>query len=250
MSKNSERGDYWDQFAPSLPPTNWDDIVVADRESKPTQSREAWERLAMSYWGPLFSFARRSGRGEDQAMDDVQDFFHHLLVNKRVGRADPALGKFRSFLLTVFKRFLIDKWRREKWEKLTESLEQRLANAGPEAEPRDPSDPDREFHQNCAFTLLNLALVRLEKEEQAAGREEIFAVLRTRLDGKERLSYEQLAGELGVSAETLRVAVHRLKKRLKAIVRDEIMQTLDPRCGATELEEELHVIQNYLSDAD
>ena len=62
----------------------------------------------------MFSFARRSGRGEDQVMDDVQDFFHHLLVNKRVGRADPALGKFRTFLLTVFKRFLIDKWRRGK----------------------------------------------------------------------------------------------------------------------------------------
>jgi RNA polymerase sigma-70 factor (ECF subfamily) len=223
-------------------------IKAFDKNPSATPVREARNGVAMAYWGALYHYARWFGRKEQQAMDDVQDFFHHLLIKKKIGRADPARGKFRTYLLTIFKRFLIDKWRKEKWERYGESLEQRLLEKGTEAGPADPSDPEYEFYRNWALTLLNLALGRLAEEEEAAGHGRVFVLVRNRLDGREKSPYAELARQSGLSEESLRVGVHRLKKRLRELVRAEVARTLTPSHPAASVNEELRCILNYLGE--
>src|SRR5512139_4082347 len=89
--------------------THWSVVLTAGR-SDTTRSRAALEQLCRGYWRPLYAYVRRAGHPREEAEDLTQEFFARLLARNSVARADPARGRFRSFLLASLKHFLANEW--------------------------------------------------------------------------------------------------------------------------------------------
>jgi DNA-directed RNA polymerase specialized sigma24 family protein len=70
--------------------------------------------LVQRYWKPVYCYLRRKGRQNEEAKDLTQSFFHEIVLNRGLlERADPAKGRFRTFLLHALDQFLIDQKRKE-----------------------------------------------------------------------------------------------------------------------------------------
>ncbi len=68
----------------------------------------------------------------------------------------------------------------------------------------------------------------MQEKSEKSGKSELFRSLNTTLmSGKTaRGEYERLASELNLSEGAVKVAVHRLRRRYRELLRDEIAQTV------------------------
>jgi hypothetical protein len=105
--------------------------------------------------------------------------------------------------------------------------------------------PDTWFDREWALTLMDRALTALEQEFKAAGRSDQFDRLKPWLAGDATsLSQAEAARQLGLSEGAVKVAIHRLRKRFRALIRAEIAQTL---ADSTDLEAELRYLVEVLA---
>lgn len=226
---------------PSFRTTHWS-AVLAAREPDAPAANEALERLCAAYWRPLYGFVRRSGRLPEEAEDLTQEFFARMLARRYLGLADPARGRFRTFLLCALKRFLADEWDRQRAQKRgggarPRSLEAIADDTLGMPEPADTRTPEAVYDRQWAETLLAEVLRRLELELTAAGKSAEYTVLKVFLTGdKGELSLAEAAARLGLSELAVKSWVHRLRRRYAELVRETVADTLqDPR----DLEDEL-----------
>jgi RNA polymerase sigma factor (sigma-70 family) len=230
--------------------THWS-IVLAAAETAAPGGREALEKLCHTYWPPVYAYIRRRGSNPDDARDLTQEFFAQFLEKKRVELADPERGRFRSFLVTALKNFLLNEWRRGHAKKrgggqwLLSLDEQRDAETRFMAEPADPATtPDRAFEKRWALTLLDHVLSRLREEFATTGRQEYFDALKVFVWGDPGVvSQAEVAARLGITANALGVAVHRLRHRFGELVRTEIAQTV---ASPAEIDYELRHLMEVL----
>ena len=92
--------------------TRWS-VVLAAGANPSEHADRALAELCTDYWYPLYTYVRRRGYGAEDARDLTQAFFARLLEKNGPTAADPARGRFRSFLLTSMKNFLASEWRRQ-----------------------------------------------------------------------------------------------------------------------------------------
>jgi RNA polymerase sigma-70 factor (ECF subfamily) len=217
-------------------------MVLRAGHGDDTRSHEALARLCQIYWYPLYAFVRRHGRGPEDAQDLTQGFFTHLLENRALATVDPAKGRFRSFLLTSLRNFMAKEWDRAQAQKrgggrIHLPLDAASAETRYVREPADPASPDKVFERNWALTLLEQVLERLRAEQAAAGKRAQFEQLQDCLMGSpDAPRYAQLAARIGLSAEAARMAVSRLRRRYRELLREEIAQTVG---SPAEIEEEI-----------
>ena len=221
--------------------THWSHVLAAGGTNSHA-GRPALCRLLETYWYPLYAFIRRKGRDADDACDLTQEFLARLLERNLLSAADPAKGKFRTFLLTALDRFLVDEWRREGRQKrgggsVPLSLSVLDAEGRYRLEPADTATPERLYERRWAMTLLDQALKHLEEECTAAGRGALFAAVKPVLVGEDPLRpYAAIAAEFKIKEGALKTQIHRLRSRFRTILRAEIAQTLsDP----TDVDEEI-----------
>jgi RNA polymerase sigma factor (sigma-70 family) len=233
--------------------THWSVVLEAagsrrgDAETRGCEdAKEALERLCSSYWPPLYAYVRRTGRNVEDSQDLTQEFFVRLLDKGYLGVANPERGRFRTFLLSSLKNFLANDWKREHRQKRGggATLLSIEASAGEERYakgPVDAMDPERLYEKRWATTLLDLVLQRLGEEYAQSGRGELFHQLKTFVWGERGdASYEEIASCLGLSEGAVKVAVHRLRQRFRALLRVEIGNTVS---GPAEIDKELrHLI--------
>jgi len=223
--------------------------VLATGASDPTARRAALEELCETYWYPLYAYARRTGSSRDDAAELVQQFFAMLLERGDFERADPTRGRFRAWLLTALRNFAANE--RERRRALKRGGERRLLSFDADeadtrfaSEPADPRSPERRFEWNWAKSLLERALARLEAEQARIGRRAHFEALFPSLtEDYDAAPHAEVAARLGVSENSLKVALHRLRKRLGELLRDEVAATLSNRA---ELDEELARLRGAL----
>jgi len=212
--------------------THWS-VVLAAGQNDTTQAHAALEKLCRTYWYPLYGYVRRCGHSPEDAQDLTQEFFKQLLERQSLTHADPSRGRFRSFILTAMNHFLAGEWKKARAKKrgggcLMLSLDWVTAEERYNLEPVDNSTPVRIFEKQWTLTLLGEVLDRLELEYQNEGKTELFAALKQTLLGvRESQRYAELAARLGMSENNFKVAVHRMRKRYRELVRDEISTTLD-----------------------
>jgi len=212
--------------------THWSVVITAGR-SDTTRAQKALEHLCRTYWYPLYAYVRRRGYSKADAQDLTQGFFACLLENESLNRADPERGRFRSFLLTSLNHFLVNEWKKGRAQKRGGGcqvlcLDWAAAENRFDLEPADPAAPDRAYAKQWALTLLGEVLNRLEGEYQREGKADLFAALKdTLLGSRETQPYVELAKKLRMNETAVRVAVHRLRKRYRELIRDEIAQTLE-----------------------
>jgi RNA polymerase sigma factor (sigma-70 family) len=221
-----------DEASPAhFPTTRWSLVLQAGDRNAPL-AQESLAELCGAYWYPLYAFIRRRGHDPEQARDLTQDFFAKALEKGLLGQADPARGKFRSFLRAVCSNFLANQ---RDWEHAKKRGGGRaLLTIDPvDAEGRyalelaDGLTPERIFDRSWALTLLTRVLDRLGREYDEAGKAATFEALRDLLTGDpNETSYAAVASRLSTSEGAARVAAHRLRRRYGELLRQEIAATL------------------------
>ena len=246
---NSNRTD-----APGLPEarfltTHWTEVLAAGRNDT-TRARMALTQLCETYWYPLYVYVRRRGHSSHDAEDLTQEFFARLLEHNWLARADQAKGRFRTFLLTAMERFLANEWDKVRAQKRGGGqpfvpVQFDAAETRYGVEPADDRTPEQAFERRWALTLLDSVLQQLEAEFRAQGKTELFAALQPCLVGdRERLPYQELARQSGLSEGSLRVAVHRLRGRYRELLRAEIANTV---ASVEEVEAEMRHLFSVLA---
>jgi RNA polymerase sigma-70 factor (ECF subfamily) len=233
----------------SFPTTRWTLIVAAGRDSSPG-GPEALADLCARYWKPLYAFARRDGHTGDQAQDLTQAFFARFLEKHDVRSADPARGRFRSFMLTSFKHFLANARDRDRAQKRGGGrnllpIDLDTAESWYVHEPADTLTPDAIFEQRWALDLIDRVKAQLAAERANAGGQATFERLQGFLLGEPDAGrYEDAARELGRSAVALRVTVHRMRRRFRELLRVEIAATV---ADDSEIDAEIRHLIDVLS---
>jgi RNA polymerase sigma factor (sigma-70 family) len=220
--------------------TQWTRVLEARGDS--SEAKAALSDLCAAYYNPVFAFVRRNSADENAARDLTQEFFARLLAGRALN-ADPERGRFRSYLLAAVKNFLSDMRNHAHAAKRGGGHAPLPLESGTDTSPglqladEKSSSPDREFDRKWALTVLERALVALAAEHVDAVEQKAFETLKPWLTGDaERLSQADAARQLGCSESTARVAIHRLRKRFRELVKSEIRQTMnDPTQIADEL---------------
>ncbi len=228
----------------SFPATHWSLIIKAGTPESPL-ARAALEELCSIYWYPLYAFIRRKGNAPDRALDLIQDFFARLLEKDILTSVDQRKGRFRAFLQVACKNFLIDTWRQKRDLSATAiSIDARTAEGRYVIEPADNMTPERLFDRAWAFTLLDRVLALLAAEYAEPESVELFNQLKVFLtEDKGALRAAELAARLGTSVGAVHSATHRLRKRYRAILQEQIAATLaDP----SELKDEIRSLFDTL----
>lgn len=211
--------------------TRWSVVTSAGGQRSPATD-EALSTLCQTYWQPLYAFLRRSGRPPAEAQDLVQEFFATLLEKDYLAAADRERGRFRTFLLTLLKRFASHQRERDAALKrgggqTVLSLDFDSAEQSCRWELADDWTPEREFERRWALTVLDRVLSRLAAEYHERGRDELFERCRVFLTGETAgPSYAEIAAGVGMTEGAVKVTIHRLRQRYRELLREEIEQTV------------------------
>jgi len=224
--------------------TRWTHVLAAGRKSSP-QADVALEELCRIYWYPLYAYVRRHGRSKEDAEDLTQAFFERFLQKNYLEGLSAERGRFRAFLLASLKHFLANEWDRAGRQKRGAhaahlSLDWRDADTRYQLDLRDDLSPDKLYDRAWAVALLERVVGRLRDECAADGKAELFTQLKPLLMAdKTTISYPQASAALGITEEAARVAVHRLRRRYRELLREEVAQTL---AEPAQVEEEMRAL--------
>lgn len=233
---------------PQFATTQWTLVwKAAEEDSK--HGRPALAEVIRRYWQPLYTFARKRGLGRQDAEDATQEFLSAVISGRLLEEADPAKGKFRSYLLTAWKRFLVDEYRKGRTLRRggqahvvsldVQAGEQRWL----ELNSREP-DPDRVFMRSWASSLFEEVHERLARDYSSNKRENVLqALLPSLTRNMDMAAYSELAEQLSLSPSAVKVALHRLRQRFGNYLREVVAETVeDPAEIDAELTELLDVL--------
>ena len=228
--------------------TRWS-VVLAAQERPVPEAREALAVLFETYWYPLYAFVRRMGFGRDDAEDLTQGFIARLLEKEYVKDFDRDRGRFRTFLLTALKHYISKERDRARAKKrgggtISFSLDVTDAEERYRLEPSHDLTPEKIFERRWARTLLDRVVQRLGEEYAAADKGALFDELKPVLTKKKSgHRYREIGAELGLTEGAVKVAVHRMRRRYRDALREEIAQTVaDPG----EIEDEIRYLLSVL----
>jgi DNA-directed RNA polymerase specialized sigma24 family protein len=211
--------------------TDWGLIKVA-KGGDPSSARQALSDLCSSYWYPLYVYIRHHGHPADRAQDLTQGFFASLLGTNFLDTISPEKGRFRAFLLASLKHYLSNEHDRDAALKkgggcVTTSFDLLEAEGRYACEPWHEMTAERLFERRWALTLLGHVLDRLGGEMCQAGKGPLFARLRPALLGDgEMAPYKQVAEDLRMTEDAVKMAALRLRRRYRALVRQEVACTV------------------------
>jgi RNA polymerase sigma-70 factor (ECF subfamily) len=220
--------------------TNWFTVRQAGAPASP-QSDAARSSFCETYWYPIYCYVRRQSHSTEDAQDLTQEFFARLFEKNYLQGADRQKGKFRSFLLTMLKRFLADEW--DRTNRLKRGGGQQIISLDAQdtefryrSEPVDPLTPEIAFERDLASALIERVLKRLKEEWVAAGKGKMFEQLAPFLMREDSIPCAEAARNLQISEGNVKVIVHRLRQRSRELSREELAKT-----GATaeQVEEEV-----------
>ncbi|MEM1447469.1 MAG: sigma-70 family RNA polymerase sigma factor [Planctomycetota bacterium] len=216
--------------------TRWTLVSGATSVDDGERSR-ALEELCAAYWPPLYAYLRRRGRAPDEASDLVQGLFHVLLERDGLARIEARTGRFRSWLLTALRNHERD---------VRDHAHAQRRGSGVPAVPIDAvpidaaagerayqvaassdADPVVVFERAWVRGVLDQARSALLEESIAKGNGDLFRCLEPTLDAApDREERAALAERLGLSPVALRVAIHRMRERYRALILAVVRETL------------------------
>jgi len=211
--------------------THWS-VVLSAGQPESERYHQALEALCRTYWFPLYAYLRRHGFNAQKAEDHIQAFFASLLEKRGLRLADPKRGRFRSFLLTALKHFLANESAHAQAQKRGgghKILSLNIENAESQyiREPRDELSPEKLFERSWALAVLDRTMVRLQAEKVAEKKQKLFDCLKVYLTAdKNAVPYNEIATNLKMTEGAVKVAVYRLRRRYRDLLRDEIAQTV------------------------
>lgn len=223
--------------------------MLAAGRNDTTRAHDALAKLCQAYWHPLYAYVRRRGYTPEDAQDLTQGFFAHLLARNAVATVHPDKGRFRSFLLASLNHFLSDEWDKTRAQKRdagkTISFDTQTAETWLNQLPAQNLTPEQAFERRWALSLLEQVYRKLEDEHRQQGKDVLFDALRMTLAGPGNATpYAELARQLGMTEAAVKVTVHRLRQRYRALLRETIAETVTTR---DEVEDELRYLVRILA---
>jgi RNA polymerase sigma factor (sigma-70 family) len=235
--------------ARSFPTTHWS-LILSSASNTRADAETALAELCHTYWHPIYSFIRARSSSAHEAQDLTQDFFLYVLNREVFASANPAVGRFRSFLVTSLKHFLADQADRRNARKrgggvvmvpidLT-GAEERFAR-----DLQYHDTPERIFDRQWALAIVTQACDQLQDSLAREGKGGLFHLLRAFLPGgSDPPSYANLAAELKTTESSVKVTIHRLRRRYRELLRANVSHTLaDPK----DVDDEIRFLLNALS---
>ncbi|MBS0456705.1 MAG: sigma-70 family RNA polymerase sigma factor [Proteobacteria bacterium] len=218
--------------------TRWSLILAARGAGR--SAHAALAQLCAAYRPVVLAHFQRLDPGAN-ADDHTQSFFVHFLEQRLPDRADAAPGSFRAFLYAAARNHWRQSWRSENARKRDAGL----ADAGALDSIAGPGpDPEHEFDRDWALHVIHRARERLKEGVARSGRTKLFAAVQGYLlEPPEASDYVRIGAALGMPANTVAVAVRRLRERLRQLVRSELADTLPP---GTDLDAELQWLRQAL----
>ena len=197
------------------------------------ESVGALEQLCRVYWPAVYAFSRRCGDAAHDAQDLTQSFFAELLAKRWLQGVDAEKGRFRSWLLAAFKNYSRSQWRSAQREKRggkceVFSLDDEQIGAVAMEVAEDGVAPEVVFDKQWVGSLVRAAIERLAAEFAAAGKADVFVLMKPFLtEGRGETPYAAAAEKAGMSEGALKTGVHRMRQRYGEIFREEVAQTVE-----------------------
>jgi len=195
-------------------------------------ARTALATLCEVYWYPLYAYIRRWGATAEDAADLTQAFLASLLERQDFKGLSQERGRFRAFLLASLRHFLANDAAKRRSQKrgggaATISLQSDDAEHRYLVEPVDSATPETLYERRWALTVIDRVLAGLRHEAEAEGRTAEFDAIKACMLARPAPgSYAVIASRLGVSEGAIRVAVHRLRRRFQARLKEDIAATV------------------------
>jgi RNA polymerase sigma-70 factor (ECF subfamily) len=190
--------------------TVWTDVLRV-RDGAVHGARAALERLIEIYWKPVYFQIRRWGHDVEDAKDLTQQYFTLFMERDAIRSVDPAKGRFRAFVRASLAHFLSDERDRRRAKKRTL--------------PSDFARAERQYHEDATFdrdwatAVLERAFLRLRSQAPREAR-----IVEAQRSGEAR--YRELADEMAMTEVNVKVLAHRGREKLRALILDELRQTV------------------------
>jgi RNA polymerase sigma-70 factor (ECF subfamily) len=221
--------------APSrFPTTRW--TLILEAKGDPALKRRAFEELARTYWKPLFVFFRSKGLDATAAQDAVQELLFNLMQRDVLEKVTPERGRLRAYLKTAAANHLLNAHEKATADKRGAGEKTVPIDAGlAERLSVDTAHPDQAFEREWANAVMARALERLRDEHEAQQRAGPFSLVErffTPFGDGAAPSYAEAAKTHGMSLPQLKAFLHRARVRFRALLRDEVLQTIDKESDA------------------
>ena len=213
-----------------FPTTRWS-LILQARHRDDIPARAALEELCEAYWLPVYGFMRRQTKDMHEAQDLTQGFFTSLLSRDAFAELHPDRGRFRSFLLAAAKHFVCNEWDKQAavirgGKVVLHSLDYEFGERQLSQELSREQSAEMIFERRWAVAMLDRVLNRLRDEYKLTDRMPLFECLSPFLSGdQDGEGYPSVCETLQLSPEAARVAAHRMRKRYRQILREEIAHT-------------------------
>lgn len=229
--------------------THWS-VVLAAREVASLEGTAAMEQLCRTYWYPIYVYVRRSGYAPEDARDLTQEFFARLIEKDYLAAVRPERGRFRWFLFCAVKRFILNLRDRVMAAKrgggcVHVPLDVEGAEERYRLEASTSESPDKLFDRAWATRVIETTFQRLEETYALEGKGPLFKQLRMFLSGdRAESTYAEVGGVLGMTEGAVKVAVHRMRRRYRDLLRELVAQTVHT---PADLEDELRSLHAAFS---
>jgi RNA polymerase sigma-70 factor (ECF subfamily) len=243
------------QTASAFESTSWSLVLSA------SGNPALLEQLLRAYWGPIYAYIRRSGRSRDQAAELTQEFIAQAVLERDlIQKADPQRGRFRTYLKTALRNFLVDQHRRATAKGRAPDGFILDSDALAQFEPADTDDPTRAFERLWATAVLSRTLARLEADCMACGQAQHWSAFRLAViepsiglgfgsaspsDARTSPSLDEVAREIGApGAEQVSSMIQTLRRKFRRMLVQVVGETLENPADAPD---EVARIQEALS---
>lgn len=232
-----------------FPLTRWT-LIRRVQKGGGQEATKALDEICREYWYPIYAFARRQGFPRQDAEDVTQIFFQRLIASETIQAAQQEKGRMRTFMLSLLKKVISNRLRDAATEKrggspaATISFEDMQAEERYLREASEVHDADAFFDRAWAEGVLGAAEKKLRDDYVSADNGSAYDQLRGFLPlGENATPYASAAKKLGINEGTLRLQVHRMRKRYAKLIEAEIAQTVD---NASEVKAELEYLMTVV----
>jgi RNA polymerase sigma factor (sigma-70 family) len=225
-----------------FPATRWSLIQRLRKPGDAADAAKALNDLCRIYWPPLYAYVRRNGCDPEESKDIVQGFLASFLSRNGFERIQQADGPFRRFLAGCLRNYLVSEARKLQAEKRGGEaeilpLDIEIAEQMFAADAAEALSPEAAFDRQWAQTIWTRALAALRQEQRQRGKESLFDQLKPAVAEGSSHGVANLAAATGLTPPAVTMAIHRLRRRLRELVIDELSQTV---AAQSDLDQELN----------
>jgi len=234
--------------------TLWTSILKA-KDKASLGYQEALNYLVATYWKPVYFYIRRKGYNVENAKDLTQSFFAVFLEKDFLKSVERGKGRFRTFIIATLNRFLSKEreWLNAKkrgGSQIIQSLDFARAETEIHCEPADKETPEKILTRSWAQAILQQALENLKQNFNTEESRIYLDIFEYYLNaGKTPMdigaTYKKMSEQFGISETDVRNYLHRVRRKYREYIKDEIRKYVTNEDG---VEEEFQELFNILSE--